>query len=174
MVARKRAKPSDAERTNRDVATLDEMQKVIAGEATPDNDKSAPANTLRTALPAGSTKNPALAPVVPVFHPTRRGPKEPPAAYREEEVVAVGPGYYDNRRIRPGEVFTMAFAGDGYLPSWVRLANKEDKDPEVSRSRQVQTGSTGQEIRDDVLEDAGTVVPTYLGGNQRLPSQMHS
>lgn len=90
--------------------------------------------------------------------------------FRVITVVATRHGHYGLKRQRPGEVFQMGVVGKGYLPSWVKLANSEDQDPEVSRSRQVERNSTGEEIRADVERDAGTEVPTYLGGTQRLPS----
>lgn len=155
-------------------ATQAEAQAVRDGEADADSNTTAPspATTAPFAfVPDGKrvpTRDESLAPVVPPFEPTRTN-SQPPKDYEEKEVVALRMGYYNERRIREGEVFTIAIAGNGFLPSWVALANAEDKDPVVSRSRHVVANSTGQEIRDDVARDAGTKLPTYLGGNQRRP-----
>lgn len=149
-------------------ATRTEVEAVRAGKAKPDNKKPLPRP--RVLSPRATILNPdetpANAEVVDLISDERRRPK----GYREETVVATRMGYYGNKRRRHGEVFTMAFVGDGYLPSWVKVANEEDQDPEVSRSRQVIANSTGQEIRDDARRDAGTEVPTSLGGNQRRPT----
>jgi hypothetical protein len=87
--------------------------------------------------------------------------------FRIEKVVATRMGYYVHKRIREGEVFFMGFVGDGYLPSWVKLAEKADEDPQVARSRQVSQASSAQELLDDIEEDAGTEPPMALGGLQR-------
>lgn len=152
-------------------ATASEFEAARRGKEKPDSKQPAPRpRDLGFPLTAPAAERPAVvspsAEVVDVISDERRQPK----GYREETVVATRMGYYGLKRRRAGEVFVMAFASAGYLPSWVRLADKEDKDPEVARSRQVVANSTGQEIRDDVSRDAGTEVPTYLGGNQRRPT----
>lgn len=152
-------------------ATQAEQQAVRDGDAKADNKRPAarPAGAAATAVASDEERVPArdtsLATIVDITD-ANRGKK----GFRAVTVVATRQGHYGLKRRRPGEVFQMGVIGDGYLPSWVKLANKEDKDPEVSRSRQVERNSTGEEIRADVERDAGTEVPTYLGGNQRLPS----
>lgn len=164
-----RAQPEDP---NAIPATAEEVHDVRTGKAKPDNTKPlprprtgapetfAPARTVRAV--ESDTSEDVAARVVDITDANRKL-----KGFRVVEVVATRMGHYGLKRLRAGSVFTMGLVGDGYLPSWVKLANAEDKDPEVSRSRQVSSNSTGQEIRDDVARDAGTEVPTYLGGNQR-------
>lgn len=150
-------------------ATPAEMQAVRDGEAKPDNNRPAAragASAPLVAVPEGelvSASDPAKAQVVDIIVDKAKRPK----GYREVEVVATRLGYYRHKRQRAGSVFTMALVGPGFLPSWVKKAKGEDEEPEVARSRQVTRGSTGDEIIADVTRDAGTEVPTYLGGNQR-------
>ncbi len=157
-------------------ATPEEEKAVRDGDAKADNNRPAARPGLATpettrlraiqveeeSVPAG---DPSKAKIVDVTAANQKV-----KGFRAVEVVATRYGHYGLKRRRPGEIFTLGVVGNGYLPSWVKLANKEDKDPEVSRSRQVERNSTGEEIRADVERDAGTEVPTYLGGTQRLPS----
>lgn len=152
-------------------ASADDYNAVRRGDAKPDNKLAAPRpDSLGIPLVPlrdedGNVIPSPNATVVDITARTRKI-----KGFRQVDVVATRMGYYGLRRRRAGEVFPMGLVGDGYLPSWVRVADNEDKDPEVSRSRQVVRNSTAQEIIDDVEEDAGTEVPTYLGGNQRRPT----
>lgn len=103
-----------------------------------------------------------LASVVPIDRLSRKI-----KGFRIEKVVATRMGYYMHKRIREGEVFFIGLVGDGYLPSWVKVAESEDEDPKVARSRQVSQASSAQELLDDIEEDAGTEPPMALGGLQR-------
>jgi hypothetical protein len=167
----------------------EEAQAVRDGEANPKslNDRSAPrpGSTAPTVAASEETRvapaDPALAKVVPLFAPTRskgaRGAvsvSQPPKGYREVEVIAERAGYYDNARKRRGDVFSIGVVGNGALPSWVRLANAEDAEPEVARSRGIPQSSTEEERRADIEADAGTVQPMALGGTGRQPDAMRS
>lgn len=166
-----------AEDPNAQPASVDDVRAVRAGKAKADNTKPAPrpralgplatdiapARVTRTV--ERDTADTHLATVVPITERTRKL-----KGFREVEVVATRLGHYDLKRRKAGEVFTIGLVGDGNLPSWVKLATKEDKDPKVARSRQVSLASSAEEIQEDAAENAGTDVPLALGGNQRRPT----
>lgn len=149
-------------------ASAEEQEKVRQGDAKADKSKSAPIPATRApTAPAPTeervaTADPSLAKVVDITAENKKL-----KGYREEEVVATRLGHYDQKRRRPGEVFTMGLVGEGYLPSWVRKANEADTAPGVAQSRQVGRTSSSQEIMDDARADSGTEVPLSLGGGQR-------
>lgn len=103
-----------------------------------------------------------LASVVPIDRESRKL-----KGFRMERVVATRMGYYMHKRIREGAVFLIGLVGDGYLPSWVKLADAEDEDGKVARSRQVSQASSAEELLADIEDDAGTEPPMALGGLQR-------
>lgn len=110
----------------------------------------------------GEIIEPPHASVVPIDRVSRKLP-----GFRIEKVAATRMGYYMHKRIREGEVFFMGLVGDGYLPSWVKVADAEDEDPKVARSRQVSQASSAEELLEDIEDDAGTEPPMALGGLQR-------
>jgi hypothetical protein len=110
----------------------------------------------------GEIIEPPHASVVPIDRVSKKI-----AGFRIEKVVATRMGYYMHKRIREGEVFFMGLVGDGYLPSWVKVADAEDEDPKVARSRQVSQASSAEELLADIEDDAGTEPPMALGGLQR-------
>jgi hypothetical protein len=138
---------------------------------------------LQKAGKKGDNKTPAPRPasfaaVIPYRDPETGEIIEPPHAavvpidrnskkikgFRIEKVVATRMGYYMHKRLREGEVFFMGLVGDGYLPSWVKVADEEDEDPKVARSRQVSQASSAEELLADIEDDAGTEPPMALGG----------
>jgi hypothetical protein len=133
-----------------------------------DNSTPAPRpQSFETVIPyrdpeTGDIIEPPHAAVVPIDRNSKKL-----KGFRIEKVVATRMGYYMHKRLREGEVFFMGFVGDGYLPSWVKLADKEDEDPKVARSRQVSQASSAEELLADIEEDAGTEPPMALDGLQR-------
>lgn len=153
----------------RDIASAEDAEAIRSGEVaapTPKTTGPRPGSAAPT-VPGSDeervpAKDEAFAAIVPITEENRAK-----KGFRVVTVVALLPGHDGLKRQRAGAVFNLGVLGKGLLPSWVALANANDKDGEVARSRQVSRTSTGEEIRADVERDAGTEVPTYLGGTQR-------